>query len=342
MNREVRWLVMGLFVFAAGTVEAAELSIGWNAGGGKTIELAVGEEAIIDVTLAINAGDTLSGVFFTNEAVIGVEQTSQSTALANWVTGTKNAPLGIDSQQFAVAASTPLSDSVDGPGTIIVGSQTVKVTSGSVGDELEIAINVEGLGIGDETGSQYTRTVTGSSNQDDVGVFHIGVGSPGYSSPTLDDERDPLVIKIVAGSSGTDTNGTSTGGTDGDDDGVPDDQDAFPDDPAETTDTDNDGTGDNADTDDDDDGVNDDSDAFPTDPAETIDTDGDGIGNNADTDDDGDGIADDEDTTPTGEDGNGTTAPSGPCGVGVVSFLPLCLLGLLLMHSSRERHLRRD
>jgi hypothetical protein len=42
----------------------------------------------------------------------------------------------------------------------------------------------------------------------------------------------------------------------------------------------------------DNDGVNDDEDAFPNDPSETVDTDNDGIGNNADSDDDGDGIAD--------------------------------------------------
>jgi len=40
------------------------------------------------------------------------------------------------------------------------------------------------------------------------------------------------------------------------------------------------------------------SDAFPLDPAETTDTDGDGIGNNADTDDDGDGVDDTRDTDP--------------------------------------------
>jgi len=41
------------------------------------------------------------------------------------------------------------------------------------------------------------------------------------------------------------------------------------------------------------DGVPDWFDAFPNDPTETTDTDGDGIGNNADPDDDGDGISDD-------------------------------------------------
>ena len=56
---------------------------------------------------------------------------------------------------------------------------------------------------------------------------------------------------------------------DTDGDGVPDDDDAFPDDASETTDSDGDGVGDNAD-------------AFPNDANETMDSDGDGVGDNAD------------------------------------------------------------
>ncbi|KZZ59634.1 thrombospondin type 3 repeat-containing protein, partial [Oleiphilus sp. HI0123] len=83
-----------------------------------------------------------------------------------------------------------------------------------------------------------------------------------------------------------------------DDDGVPNDQDAFPEDASETTDTDGDGTGNNADNDDDNDGVKDEDDDFPLDASEQTDTDEDGIGNNADTDDDGDGTEDIADDFP--------------------------------------------
>ncbi len=80
---------------------------------------------------------------------------------------------------------------------------------------------------------------------------------------------------------------------DSDGDGVPDIDDAFPNDPTEDTDTDGDGVGDN-------------SDAFPNDPTEDTDTDGDGIGDNADEfpndptdgDSDGDGIPDIDDPFP--------------------------------------------
>ena len=69
---------------------------------------------------------------------------------------------------------------------------------------------------------------------------------------------------------------------DRDGDGVPDNEDAFPDDPYEQADNDGDLIGDNADTDDDNDTVDDFDDAFPLDPSEWYDTDGDGIGDNRD------------------------------------------------------------
>jgi len=87
-------------------------------------------------------------------------------------------------------------------------------------------------------------------------------------------------------------------GPDTDRDGIPDAIDAFPFDPDETVDTDDDGVGDNADSDDDGDGVSDDDDEFPLDPEESADADGDGEGNAADTDDDNDGVPDASDAFP--------------------------------------------
>ncbi|WP_448551793.1 thrombospondin type 3 repeat-containing protein [Thalassotalea montiporae] len=96
---------------------------------------------------------------------------------------------------------------------------------------------------------------------------------------------------IACGGDGGDVN-------DIDKDGVPDQLDIFPNNPAESKDNDLDGIGDNADNDDDNDGVIDSNDAFPLDPKENLDTDGDGIGNNADTDDDNDGVDDSTDAFP--------------------------------------------
>lgn len=85
---------------------------------------------------------------------------------------------------------------------------------------------------------------------------------------------------------------------DSDNDGVPDYLDAFPLDPTETEDYDQDNIGNNADPDDDNDGVSDTLDAFPFDKSESVDTDGDNIGNNFDSDDDGDLVNDSRDAFP--------------------------------------------
>jgi hypothetical protein len=69
---------------------------------------------------------------------------------------------------------------------------------------------------------------------------------------------------------------------DWDGDGVFDKDDDFPLDPTETTDTDGDGIGNNADNDDDNDGTPDTLDAFPLDVTEQKDTDSDGVGDNTD------------------------------------------------------------
>jgi hypothetical protein len=106
--------------------------------------------------------------------------------------------------------------------------------------------------------------------------------------------------------------------SDTDGDGVGDNSDAFPTDPSESADSDGDGAGDNADafpydatedTDSDGDGVGDNGDAFPNDPSETADADGDNIGNHADLDDDNDGLSDEEEllsgTNPLNSDSDG-------------------------------------
>jgi subtilisin family serine protease len=86
--------------------------------------------------------------------------------------------------------------------------------------------------------------------------------------------------------------------TDTDGDGVNNAEDAFPYDPSESGDFDDDGVGDNADPDDDSDGHLDTEDAFPRDASEWVDTDQDGLGNNADPDDDDDGVDDGQDAFP--------------------------------------------
>ena len=124
----------------------------------------------------------------------------------------------------------------------------------------------------------------------------------------------------------------STMDTDGD--GVVDNVDVFPNDPTETTDTDEDGVGDNADTDDDGDEVSDNEDDFPLDPTETTDTDGDGVGDNADA-------FPDDPTATTDGDGDGSNgAPPARgrlCGVAMVGSFALMMLGLFTLRLSYGR-----
>ena len=82
---------------------------------------------------------------------------------------------------------------------------------------------------------------------------------------------------------------------DTDGDGVANTSDAFPSDPAASTDSDGDGYPDSWNENATEDMIAESDltlDAFPQDPTEAIDTDNDGVGNNADTDDDGDGLSD--------------------------------------------------
>jgi ELWxxDGT repeat protein len=93
------------------------------------------------------------------------------------------------------------------------------------------------------------------------------IGNSLFFVATRDDVGEELWVLDI-----TDTDGDGIMDLfdpDDDNDGVNDEDDAFPLDPTETVDTDGDGVGDNAD-------------AFPTDPAETTDTDNDNIGDNAD------------------------------------------------------------
>jgi len=101
-----------------------------------------------------------------------------------------------------------------------------------------------------------------------------------------------LSLISACGSGGDSDPPSNNPADDADNDGVPDAQDAFPNDPNESVDTDGDGIGDNADPDDDADGIPDSNDENP------LDTDNDTIPNALDDDDDDDGVLDVDDAFP--------------------------------------------
>jgi hypothetical protein len=171
-------------------------------------------------------------------------------------------------------------------GTVIIGSFW-DIGSGSPNNGLGIALTTE------EMKSQASFTDYG---WDFVNIWTI---REGVDYPRFIWEAEPV--------------------SDSDGDGVSDDQDAFPNDPTEWADNDNDGIGDNADLDDDNDGlsdtdevvagtdpcnpdtdgdgVSDGADALPNDPQEWADNDNDGMGDNADLDDDNDALSDSAEAT---------------------------------------------
>ncbi len=107
--------------------------------------------------------------------------------------------------------------------------------------------------------------------------------------------NDPLVNALGLLALATKPGAPPFGGATADDDfdGVINEDDPFPQDPALRGDQDGDGIGDEIDLDRDGDGVlNADEPAFATDPSEHVDTNGDGTGDAADDDDDGDGVPD--------------------------------------------------
>jgi len=159
--------------------------------------------------------------------------------------------------------------------------------------------------------------ISANQDYDADGISNIDEVNVHGTNPVIDDTDEDGVLDgfdvfPFDDSESVDTDNDGTGNnadTDDDNDGVLDDVDAFPLDDSESVDTDGDGFGNNADTDDDNDGVLDGADALPLDATETIDTDNDGTGNNADTDDDNDGILDENDDAPLDDNTYDLTAP---------------------------------
>jgi len=164
------------------------------------------------------------------------------------------------------------------------------VPSGWVDASLDLQLKADNYGTVILNGDTIVTEFTGSTSGIDVDLS--------VSVPTGPNELQ-FAIRDVGGITGFNfkavINGLSTEpivvAGDADTDGIPDGDDAFPNDPTEWADSDGDGVGDNADAfpndpsetvDTDLDGVGDNGDAFPTDPTETLDTDLNGVGDNGD------------------------------------------------------------
>lgn len=307
----------------------AELRMNWvghDSDGVREIELAVGEQAVIEYRISLEAGDTLSGVFFTNESQSLINQAATMAFPAGWVASSVDGLFSDVGQQYVVSAE-GAADVIDGAGDILLGTQTIQLVDGAAaGDEIEIAISLAQLGVIDENGGFYTLTATGTPFQDLPGFVHLGVGSPGYSRNNVMDVREPLVIRVAEASNGGGGGGGTGGGDDGNDNTNTNDNGAD-----NTNDNGTDNTNDNQNT-------NDNGAANGNDNANQN-TNDNGAGNandnsagndNQNTNDNSAGNTNDNGGNGN-DNGNGADQPSGLCGLGMVSVLPLNLLGLWVM-----------
>ncbi len=122
------------------------------------------------------------------------------------------------------------------------------------------------------------------------GVFTIQVKVNPWDA-TGDDSSNNLATKQITVVQDSDRDGIANSlDPDDDNDGVLDEEDAFPLNPNESKDSDGDGKGNNEDLDDDNDGTLDVDDQLPEDPKYTKDMDGDGLADEIDTDIDGDDL----------------------------------------------------
>jgi hypothetical protein len=177
------------------------------------------------------------------------------------------------------------------------GATATDNVDGDISDNIVVTSNVDTTQLGSYTVRYNVQDGNGNSAVEVI--RNVTVEDVDTDGDGILDGNDNCVSE--PNSDQLDTDGDFVGNAcdlDDDNDGVADNEDAFPLNSSESVDTDSDGIGNNADQDDDGDGVADILDAFPLDPSETMDTDLDGIGNNADNDDDNDGVLDSLDFYP--------------------------------------------
>ena len=236
-------VALGLFAVALPLRANIVITLGARDAEGTVVEgaVAAGTKVFVDISLSVDEEDDplldLRSIQFDFRA------TTSTIVLSNFAW---DLPPGVDETSYSQFDALPqprlvyLSESRVGNSIIDLDAMPLRVAT------VEATVNSSG-----------TLDVRNPGSDTDGGVsLRAGFDEPLDFNLAGRNVTGGSLRLTVEGATGPDT----------DRDGIPDAVDAFPFDPTETVDTDDDGVGDNGDPDDDGDGVSDDQDAFPLDP----------------------------------------------------------------------------
>ena len=283
-----------------------------------------------DSSVATVNGNTLS-IKGAGTTIVTASQVSDTNYLAATATMTltvnKAQPIiSFDDVTGVVGDEVALSATSSSTGAI-----TYTVANGSIGTVSGNTLSLQATGTTQITANQVSNTnYLGATITVNLTVTNQQSQTTESEEDQNEEEPEPEPEPEPEDENTTDTDGNQTDGTnletdtessttttetteeivDTDNDGIPDSDDAFPNNPDESEDTDGDGIGDNTDPDIDGDGIsNEDEQAAGTDPSDgtvvPTDSDSDGLVDAVDPDDDNDGISDEDEK----ENGSDPTSP---------------------------------
>jgi len=315
----------------------ATMTLTVNKGGAPTITFTDISKTYGDTDFDLSLSSTISGTISYSIANTSIASLSDSTVSINqagttsitavqesdnYQTATETITLTVNKAQPVIIFDA-ISGAVDDDITLSAtssstGAITYTVANGTIGSVSGNTLSLQATGTTQITASQVSDTnylaatvtvnVTVSAKESETTESEEEENEEEENIEESENEEDQNNqdtddTQVSSSSSETSTeSSTTTSETteipeDSDNDGIPDSDDAFPNNDQETTDTDGDGIGDNTDPDIDGDGIsNEDEQAAGTDPSDETDTptdtDGDGLVDAIDSDDDNDGVSD--------------------------------------------------
>ena len=198
-------LVAGIL---ATTANAATLRMNWAGSVDPLIELAVSDEAVIEVWMDLLASESLSTLIFANgvvaDAPAAISQIGTTvTDVGAWTDGSINGVFGAG-QQVVWGADSPVpTNSLHGPGAFLIGTQLIHLDAGDPSNMIEITFPLPGdpaFIIKDEDASDINKW-DARYNTGYCGYIAFGDwGNPGWGSKTAKGHQptpNPLLIHVI-------------------------------------------------------------------------------------------------------------------------------------------------